>query len=171
MRYSEFHDIYDLLHAGWQPGNLRDGSLEGVVGLYQEENVCQPANINLSDKGIDFGTAVGYRIPSYEKTPIRSRSVRERPFHWGLFPTSDVFSRNPSILLMRYLQRALHDTFWSDVWIRSQLLICFSLWLDRFCASVPAVTGRKPRSSLDQRMSEKTFPKFSIFDKHDLVNC
>ena len=36
--------------------------------------------------------------------------------------------------------------FRSDVWILSQTVVCFSLWFDRFCASVPAASGRECRS-------------------------
>ena len=41
---------------------------------------------------------------------------------------------------------ALHHPFRSDVWILSQTVVCFSLWFDRFCASVPAASGRECRS-------------------------
>ena len=43
-------------------------------------------------------------------------------------------------------RRALHLPFRSDVWILSQTVVCFSLWFDRFCASVPAACGRECRS-------------------------
>ena len=47
---------------------------------------------------------------------------------------------------MPYSRGALHRPFRSDVWILSQTVVCFSLWFDRFCASVPAASGRECRS-------------------------
>ena len=58
------------------------------------------------------------------------------------------------ITLMSDSRGALHRPFRSDVWILPQTVVCFSLWFDRFCASVPAVSGREPRSRSGQRMSE-----------------
>ena len=60
-------------------------------------------------------------------------------------PTSDVFPRNYLISLMSDSRGALHLPFRSDVWILSQTVVCFSLWFDRFCASVPAASGRECR--------------------------
>ena len=67
--------------------------------------------------------------------------------------TSDIFLCNLLILLMRGIKKALHRPFRSDVWIQSQTLVCFSLWSGWFCASVPAVSGREPRSRSGQRRS------------------
>ena len=70
------------------------------------------------------------------------------------FLTSDSISRNSLILKIVGIQKALHRPFRSDVWILSQTVVCFSLWSDRFCASVPVASEREPRSRSGQRMSE-----------------
>ena len=77
------------------------------------------------------------------------------------FLTSDIFPRNSLIPLTPGIRKALHRPFRSDVWIQSQTVVCFSLWSDRFCTSVPAASGREPRSRSGQRMSECVLHRWS----------
>ena len=81
--------------------------------------------------------------------------------HSICFLTSDIFSRNSLIPLTLSIRKALHRSFRSDDWIKSQTVVGLSFWSGRFYASVPAASGREPRSESGQRKSECPLHRWS----------
>ena len=82
----------------------------------------------------------------------QSRNVTRRLRQRKRVPDFRYFLCNPLILILPGINKALHRPFRSDVWILSQTVVCFCLWSGRFCASVPAVSGREPVFRSGQRI-------------------